>query len=216
VRCLVVLVLAGCAGTAPPPPGGDLAVPLDLTPAPDLTNRRYDFAVARDLGGCDVLQLKINEVQTGGATSDVDEWVELYNPCPRDVSLNGSRIAYRAATNSTPNDTSTLILLSGTIRAGKYWLVANSGYMGILANQQPFDGTARMDATGGGVGLRDIDGNLADSVGWGSASNPFVETSAMFNPPAGQSIARSPDGFDTNHNATDFVTKTSPTPGAAN
>ena len=60
---------------------------------------------------------------------------------------------------------------------------------------------------------------LVDSVGWGTATNAFVESSAAVAPAIapvpGKSDARHPDGHDTNVNATDFA-EGDPTPGAAN
>jgi hypothetical protein len=53
--------------------------------------------------------------------------------------------------------------------------------------------------------LRDPAGTLVDSVGWGSANNTFVEGAAAAAPPNGQTIARHPNGTDTDHNDVDFV-----------
>jgi len=75
-------------------------------------------------------------------------------------------------------------------------------------------------ATAGGLGLRDASGTLVDSVGYGTATNAFVEGSAAPAPPAaaapGKSAGRKPDGHDTDDNAADFSVLTSPTPGASN
>ena len=70
-------------------------------------------------------------------------------------------------------------------------------------------------ASAGGVGLRDSNGAMVDSVGYGTATNAFVETAAATAPAAGSSIARHPDGADTQSNAADF-TAGAITPRASN
>ena len=72
--------------------------------------------------------------------------------------------------------------------------------------------TGGLAAAGGGVGV--FDGpTLKDAVAYGSASSthPFIEGTI----PANQSAARSPNGKDTNNNATDFKIAVR-TAGAAN
>ena len=80
--------------------------------------------------------------------------------------------------------------------------------------------SAGLAATGGAAGLRDATGALVDGVGWGTATNAFVEGSPAPAPPAtsapGSSIVRLPDGHDTNANAADFTISSTATPKAAN
>jgi hypothetical protein len=68
--------------------------------------------------------------------------------------------------------------------------------------------------------LRDPNGKLLDSVGYGTATNAFVETRPAPAPPAtaspGSSGIRLPDGTDTNDNGADFRLTATPTPGAPN
>jgi hypothetical protein len=68
----------------------------------------------------------------------------------------------------------------------------------------------------GGLGLRLPDGTLRDSVGYGAATNAFVETTAAGAPATTKSDSRSPNGTDTNNNSTDFAVSTTISPGAAN
>jgi hypothetical protein len=85
-------------------------------------------------------------------------------------------------------------------------LYVGSAYSGVGTP----DGTNSnaMAAAGGGVGLRYPGAALCDSVGWGTATNIFVEGTVAPAPPntaSPQSIGRfSADGQDTNVNSADF------------
>ena len=156
--------------------------------------------------------MKINEVQTGGTTA-LDEFIELYNTCPdRAFDLTGYALVYRSATGTT--DSPRVSFTSGGFTAGKpYFVCANSGYAGT-ADATYTDGLA---AAGGGLALRDPDGAIVDSVGWGTATNAYVEGSPAPAPAASQSIARTPDGHDTDDNSVDFkITAATTTPGGSN
>jgi len=69
------------------------------------------------------------------------------------------------------------------------------------------------------VAIKDADGNIVDSVGWGDATNAFVEGTTAAAPPIasapGKSDARHPNGHDTDANSADFAIG-DPTPGASN
>ncbi|HVY38914.1 MAG TPA: lamin tail domain-containing protein, partial [Polyangia bacterium] len=159
-----------------------------------------------------VCGVKINEVQTSGSTA-LDEFVELYNTCPDEpLNLAGYSLVYRAASGTT--EFVRVSFTGGGFAPGKpYFVCANSGYAGP-ADARYTDGLA--DA-GGGLALRGPDGDIVDSVGWGTATNAFVEGEPAPAPQAGQSIARVPDGHDTNDNSADFTIKSPPiTPGGAN
>ena len=75
-------------------------------------------------------------------------------------------------------------------------------------------------ASAGGLGLRDPAGELVDSVGYGTATNDFVEGTPAPAPPVsaspGSSAIRLPDGHDIDSNSADFSVSTRPTPKAAN
>jgi hypothetical protein len=221
VSWLVALVTAGgCAVSAAPP-----SPPLDLSRAArdlsmpetspgDLAQPGQDLAQGSgDLAGtCSVGRLVVNEVQTTGATgSKTDEWVEIFNTCTTGpVDMTGVKLIYRSSTATS--DGFVLAMPSQMLAPLGYFLVADGGYSGTPDLQFAAGGLAD---TGGAVGLRDAAGNLIDSVGWGAASNSFVEGAAATAPGNGQSIARKPNGTDTNHNDKDFLVG-APTPKAAN
>ena len=212
VVAVVVVVFAGAVvGCGAVTGGADAGTP-DGSPASDATDGAtddaYDAATDADARKCTV---KINEVQTGGATA-LDEFIELYNTCPdRAFSLAGHSLVYRSATGAS--DFPRVTFTVETIAAGQpYFVCANSGFAGT-ADAHYTDGLA---LDGGGLALRGPDGNIVDAVGWGTAANAFVETAPAPAPAAAQSIARRPDGRDSDDNSQDFAVAITPSPGAAN
>ncbi|HEY7372425.1 MAG TPA: lamin tail domain-containing protein [Polyangia bacterium] len=213
---VVVVILAaasGAVGCGTVTGGRDGAAGQDAD-TPDVPTT-IDAPAGQDATGADAdadeCTIKINEVQTGGATA-LDEFIELYNTCPdRAFSLAGHSLVYRAATGA--GDFPRVTFTVETIAAGKpYFVCANSGFAGT-ADAHYTDGLA---LDGGGLALRGPDGNIVDAVGWGSAANAFVETAPAAAPAAAQSIARQPDGHDSDDNAHDFEIAATPSPGASN
>jgi hypothetical protein len=161
--------------------------------------------------------VRVNELSTGTAGSATDEFVELFNPGPGTADIGGFRVLYRAASGMT--DVALATIPDGTaLAAGAFYLFGGSGYTGARRADQVF--AAALAATAGGVGLRDTTANLVDSIGYGAATNGFVEGHAAAAPPAtaapGSSAVRLPDGHDTNDNGADFSVSARATPGAAN
>jgi Lamin Tail Domain len=169
-------------------------------------------------GGGGSATLVINEFMTGVTGAASDEFVEIANVGTAAVDVSGYKLAYRSAAGTS--DVSLATIPSGTtIPAGGYYLFGGSAYTGTPAADQSF--STAIAATGGGLGLRNADGTLVDSVGWGSATtNAFVEGTPTA-PPAttaapGTSAARLPNGHDTNSNSADFGAASPPTPKASN
>ncbi len=156
----------------------------------------------------------INEVSVAGDGGAADEFVELFNPCSQAIDLVGGRLVYRSLAG-----TSDVVLwnfqASTVIPAGGYLLYAGEGFTG--GSDGVFSApTGRLAVAGGGVAHRNADTAIVDSVGYGPATNAFVEASAAALPPAGQSVARRPNGVDTNNNSQDFSVTSQRTPRAAN
>lgn len=160
-----------------------------------------------------VSTLLVSEVQTGGASAS-DEFAEITNVGPGAVDLAGLELVYATSTGSTVTrkaSWSTSLLLE----PGRHLFIANvSGVYAGLADATYSGGFA---ATGGAVVLRAIGGTPVDAVGWGDATNTFVEGSPMTAPAAGSSIERKPGGtsgntVDTNDNAVDFFAQSAPNP----
>lgn len=233
-------LLAGCASVNPQSSGGarDLSVavgggdlggaPDDLADARDLARAGGDGATAAvDLAsppdlmtvttdmatGCGAGEhVVINEVQTGGAASGSDEFIELYNQCAIPVDVTNWTLVYRASSGVTDVN---VVTINKPLGGHGYYLVASSLYGGAAMPDQTYTG-GHLAAIGGGLALRDVNLMNVDSVGWGNASNAFVESMPAPAPPAAQSTARIPNGVDTNNNKSDFRIAVTPTPKAPN
>ena len=220
---LMPATLAGCANAQPlapwEPSGRDGGYDGALSEGPGpLDDGSTPLADQGDGGGsiinvCDVRKLKINELANGGANGATDEFIELYNPCSGSVALVGSTLVYRAATSGGDNFT---FATFGSVMVAShgYFVVANGQFAGT-ANIKPFQGGGGMAAAGGGIALRDPQDMVVDSVAWGTAVNAYVEGTVATAPSTTQSLARTPNGTDTNDNNADFQLVT-PTPGVSN
>jgi hypothetical protein len=161
--------------------------------------------------------IRVNEVSTGTAGGASDEFVELVNAGTTVVDVGGYRLVYRSGSGTS--DVLLATIPAGTpIAPGAFYLFGGSGYAGSKPPDQTF--AAGLAATAGGVGIRDAAGELTDSMGYGTATNAFVESHPAPAPPAtptpGSSDVRLPDGHDTDDNAADFSMSAAATPGAPN
>ena len=103
----------------------------------------------------------------------------------------------------------TTVALAGVIPASGYFVVGQA-FGDQIANTDFQNGP---DA----IILRDAAGGYLDAVAYGSGYNFFGgEGLETVDPPADNSIARCPDGSDTDNNAVDFFADPTPTPGSAN
>jgi Lamin Tail Domain len=138
--------------------------------------------------------LRVNEFSTGTTASATDEFVEIVNAGASTVDVGGYKLAYRSGAGTS--DVALATVPDGTmLAAGAFYLLGGSGYAGSKGPDQTF--SAGLAGTAGGLGLRDPTGKLVDSVGYGTATNAFVETHAATAPPStappGSSDIRLPD-----------------------
>jgi hypothetical protein len=155
----------------------------------------------------------INEVLYDAAGADLGfEFVELYNPSDEVVALAGYRL--EAGDGAGP---------------GRWRLLWEGGADEVLPPRArltlgeasvfpPPDRTLSLALENGPDAIRLVapDGG-EDRLGWGPLTyGEYFEGEPAPDVPAGYSLARSPDGRDTGHNATDFVAASPATPGAAN
>ncbi len=159
--------------------------------------------------------LVISQFQTGGGGAGTfnDEFVEIFNRGASPVDLNGYRLVYRSATGA--NDVANPFALwtaSTIIPPGGYYLIASTSYDGPATPDLTYDPTTcqcSMGGNGGGLAIRlgpNNTGAVIDSVGWGTATNIYVEGSVTAAPASNNSQSRNQNGCqDTDSNAADFA-----------
>jgi hypothetical protein len=157
--------------------------------------------------------LVLSEVQTGGASAS-DEFVEIANQGGGPVDLVGLEVVYATSSGSTVTRKGTWAS-STILDAGKRILVVNGAGSYVAMGDATY--TGGFAATGGALALRVVGGSVVDAVGWGDATNAFVEGTAAPAPPAGSSLERRPggaagNGTDSNDNAADWIVSAAPGP----
>ena len=126
--------------------------------------------------------VRINEFSTGVTGAATNEFVEIVNSGSASADLSGWKLVYRSATGTS--DTALDTIPDGTSLApGAFYLFGGGGYTGPPAADESF--SQGLAAAAGGLALRDANGAIVDSVGYGStAANGFVEGSPASAPPA--------------------------------
>ena len=178
------------------------------------------------------LQLEINELQADGLQGPSDEFVEIRNAASCGGGLQGYSLRYSSAGGSAPlqiwmkqaGDSIGKAGPNGYVILGGMAFQAPDG--GNLIGRISTDLNGSLSKNGGGVGLFGPPPNATfiDGVAYETlttATHPFIRpidagaAGGAPNPPSGKSIARTPDGHNTNTSATDFQIAT-PTPGFSN
>ncbi|HEV2006010.1 MAG TPA: lamin tail domain-containing protein [Candidatus Limnocylindrales bacterium] len=159
--------------------------------------------------------LLVSELQTGGASAS-DEFVEITNVGSSSIDLAGLEVVYVTSTGGTITRKASWAAPQ-LLAPGRHLLIANTS--GIFAGLADLTYSGGFAATGGAVVLRTIGGAPIDSLGWGDATNAFVEGTAASAPVASSSLERRPGGLagntiDTNSNAADWFGQASPNPQA--
>ncbi len=155
----------------------------------------------------------VSEVQTGGSSAS-DEFVEIANQGAGPVDLVGLELVYSTSSGSTVTRKATWTT-STILASGQRILIVNGAGSFVGLGDGAY--TGGFAATGGAVALRVVGGMVVDSVGWGDATNAFVEGTVAPAPPASSSLERRPGGpagnaSDTNDNAIDWFLSASPGP----
>ncbi|MEP6946808.1 MAG: DNA/RNA non-specific endonuclease [Acidobacteriota bacterium] len=152
----------------------------------------------------------VSQFQAGGGVAD-DEFIEIHNVGSAPFDLNGYRLVYRSASGSSDVGPFAVWATSTVIQPGQFYLVTSTTYTGsVVADMtyNPSTCSCSMGAAGGGLALRNgaqNTGAIVDSVGWGSATNAFVETTPSGVPGNSNSEVRKLGGCqDTDNNLNDF------------
>lgn len=155
-------------------------------------------------------QIIINEVSTDG--NNKVEWAELYNPSATTIDISGWLIGDGALNDPLPSGST----------------IGPNGYAVIIpdkSNVSGIPGTATtielvQDQIGNGftdagdrIVLLNSSSTIIDQLSYGTDTTVFA--SPPLAPTSGQSLARIPNGIDTD-SATDWVIDSSPTIGQTN
>lgn len=208
--------LARCAGAADS--NNNVTDFFEATPTPGATNAGFtapeacggSACVAGSLDG----RLIINEVFVGATNT----WVEIV--ALQDATLTDAQIVFTPATGDAVSAVFAADGLPATVTAGQYVVITNADISGIDTDVL-FDGqsgrpTLTLEQSAGVVTIDDCAGSAVDSVRWGNDSLAGGESTLAPLPTATDSIARCGDSGDTDDNGQDFVSSSSPSPGAQN
>jgi len=185
-----------------------------------------------DCGPCGPLGLVINEVDYDQAGNDDAEFIELLNTSGAPINLANYAVVL---VNGATNTTYATINLGGSIDPGQYLVLANANFavpapalkvtiaIGIIQNggADP-DGIALVDKSAKKlVDALSYDGPITaiNIAGLGVVSlveGAALPGSVIDNPATAGSLARLPNGQDSNNAATDWKFTKNPTPAAAN
>jgi len=159
----------------------------------------------------------INEVCYDPASSDEGfEWIELYNNGTENEQLQGAQIFSGGQTFTLQYTLPAFVL-----RPGRYLLIGGTlvPKAQLTYNFSFQNGGSETD----GIRYRSADASYTDTVLYDEPntyglSDDSGNTGTSFAPdaPAGCSLARIIDGYDTNASAWDFIYELFPTPGTAN
>ena len=171
-----------------------------------------------NLMNAQVNHLVISQVYGAGGNAGAayrNDYVEIFNPTGSTISLTGWSLQYAGATGTSW----TVGSLSGSIAAGKYYLVsmASGGTNGTLLPSA--DATAsgiNMSATAGKIALVNnttaltgsctIGASVVDFVGFGTTANCFEGAGPTPAPSSTNSVFRASNGCtDTDVNSTNFA-----------
>ncbi len=163
-----------------------------------------------------VNHLVISQIYGGGnnaGASYQNDFIELFNPTGNNISLSGYSIQQASATGTSWTKTD----LSGSILAGKYYLIKCSGGTtnGIPLPTSDLTSAINMGTGSGKVilsstttllsGSNPTTADIVDKLGWGATASAFEGATALAQSNT-TSLSRANNGCtDTDSNANDFV-----------
>ena len=174
---------------------------------PDLSSKGEDQIISPS-------HILISEILAGGSGNNNLEFIELYNDGGELMDVEGWELVYRLPTSEEALpvfiwENSALIAPYGhllLVRSGQDFGLSPDGY---------FD--QGLNTAGGGLGLRNAEGKLVDSVAWGKGAPALGEGSPAPALQDDQSLQRKPAAggaslHDSDDNASDFTLNPAPDP----
>jgi vibriolysin len=241
---LLPVALLACASSEEQPvapdasskPEAGVVEPGSGDPEPEVIVGRYDGgrSPGGDASSSPAKSIVINEVDYDQVGVDTAEFVEIYNPTSATVDLGNLAVVF---VSGTTNAEYLRVDLSGSLAPGKYAVISSptmpGADAGAAAGRFVFPATSNNMRNGGpnGVGILDkTTSRLVDALSYGGAlvaaqvsgvsgTLDFVEgtaATAVDSNTSQGSLARVPNGRDTDDADSDWVFSSTPTPGAAN
>lgn len=159
------------------------------------------------------LPLTINEV--GMESLAFMQFIELHFGGTGVANVAGWQVVHRGSGSA---DEQVLVTFpAGTLAQPEgFILLAPAGPGGILLGDYAYPSDVVLNPDGGGLQIRDAEGDAIDSFGWGTgAGSGFVEGTALAEA-SRTSNGRYPDGHDSNDNSADFCIEQQATRKAPN
>lgn len=180
-----------------------------------------------------VNHLVINEVDYDQTSTDMTEYLEIYNPTSGAISLNGVHcVLVNGNGGGFAPYTTVDLTAQGSIPAGGYLVIANPGVVvdpgAILVNFGATSNTIQNGSPDAIVLVDTINGICLDALSYEGASGSGVASgvncnavegtaSSLADPFTGNgALVRWPNGYDSDNNSFDWVLTVQLTPGAAN
>ncbi len=185
---------------------GRVFIEVDL----DFGAGAIEAIVALDLPSCGAPDLVVNEIDYDQASTDSEEFIEIFNPTTRIINIDDYSLELVNGTGGGAAVYQTVDLPSVALAAGDYYVVCGNA---ALVPNCDLDVTPDTNLIQNGapdaVGLRGPTGALVDTVSYeGDTGVPYTEGSGVGledNPVVDYfSISRYPDGGDTDQNNVDF------------
>lgn len=159
---------------------------------------------------CGATDLVINEIDYDQASTDTEEFMEIFNPTSRSINIDAYSLELVNGTGGGAAIYQTIDLPNVDLAAGDYFVVC--GNAALVPNcDLDVDPDTNLIQNGApdAVGLRAPTGALADTVSYeGDTGAPYTETSGvgLLDDPADDyySISRYPNGVDTDVNNVDL------------
>lgn len=160
-------------------------------------------------------QVVLNEVLYDPEGADGgQEFVELFNTGNSGLSLSGYRLEFANGATGPSWQGRWTGGTADSLAAGDYFLIVDRGWSGDPAGQAEV--SLALQNGPDAVRLVRPDGTQ-DLLGYGEPLDPALsEGSPQVDVASGQSLARRPDGHDSDDNAADWVALAVPTPGRLN
>ena len=179
----------------------------------------------------------ISEFSGGSSANAKDEFIELYNPTSSPIAIGGWKVQYKSATGTAYSNSAADTIPAGAVIQPKgYYLLVGTAYPTTAAVKGDFTYSFDSSASTTGGGHVRIGPNLdasvttvaVDLLGYGSGNSPEggAGHAAPFHPALGGSLERKAvstsnptsmgsggadalrgNGYDTDDNSTNFVTR---------